>query len=57
MELKIVDLTPSNINELYPKSHHKSEGFPRPHPVDGHNRRLAWVREMLTKGHRDQVKE
>jgi hypothetical protein len=51
MGLKIVDLTPENINELYPES----EGFPRPYPVDGYNRKLAWVKEMLTKGFQRKV--
>ena len=52
MELKIVDLTLENINELYPESEQK---FPRPVPVDGYNRKLAWVREMLTRGFRRKV--
>ena len=52
MELKIVDLTPENINELYPES---EQGFPRPEPVDGYNRKMAWVREMLTKGFRHKA--
>ena len=52
MKLKIVDLTLENINELYPKN---ERGFPRPHPVDGCERTLVWVREMLIKGFRRKV--
>ena len=52
MELRIVDLTSENINELYPES---EQGFPRPNPVDGYNRKMAWVREMLTKGFRHKA--
>lgn len=52
MKLKIVDLTLENINELYPKN---EQGFPRPHPVDGCKRTLAWVREMFTKRFRRKV--
>ena len=47
MKLKIIDLTPENINELYPEN---ECGFPRPFPVDGCKRTMLWVREMLFKG-------
>ena len=52
MALKIVDLTPENIDELYPKN---ERGFPRPFPVNGVKRKLAWVREMLPKGFHRKV--
>ena len=52
MKLKIIDLIPENINELYPENEH---GFPRPFPVDGCKRTLTWVREVLAKGFRRKV--
>ena len=52
MKLKSISLTSENINELYPEN---ERGFPRPFPVDGCKRTLAWVREMLTKGFHRKV--
>ncbi|MBI1925586.1 hypothetical protein HYR99_15200 [Candidatus Poribacteria bacterium] len=50
MELKIVDLTPENIDKFYPPE--SVQSFPPPIPVGAHDIRLAWVREMLTRGFR-----
>ena len=51
MELKIVDLTLENINQFYSES----EEISLPEPVDWYNRKLAWVREMLTKGFQRKI--
>lgn len=47
MGLKIVELTSLNIDQVYPESEWT---FPHPRPVDIHDRRRAWIMEMLSKG-------
>lgn len=47
MSLKIVELTSLNIDQVYPDSEWT---FPHPRPVDIHDRRRAWIMEMLSKG-------
>ncbi|MBI1923367.1 hypothetical protein HYR99_03860 [Candidatus Poribacteria bacterium] len=52
MELKIVDVTPENIEELDPES---EQDFGPIVPVDAYNRKLAWARELFTKGFQRKI--
>lgn len=47
MNLEIVELTSLNIDQVYPDS---ERTFPHPTPADIHDRRRAWIIEMLSKG-------